>query len=121
MKDDSAHVCAPTSGASTAKSSVFFVRVGPETIEFLFGNGTTINFGNAWEEQTVLDGSNNPYQAMANWMTGNVGMRLANKNACVRIETLGAHTDTGKLLTAASCGKHGTCSRNSVGNPLTFS
>lgn len=97
MSADATHLTSST--ATTAKSSVYFIRVGKDTIEFLFGNGTTINFQQEWQKQTVLDANNNPYQAWVNWMTGNVGMRLANKNAAVRLSALGADTDTGKTLT----------------------
>jgi hypothetical protein len=75
---------------SSAKTSVWMVRLGAETLEFLFGNDQTIRFGDTWEEETVYDGNANPYQAWTNWMTGRVGLRLANKHAAVRIKNIAA-------------------------------
>jgi len=84
---------------TTAKSSVFFVRIARETCQFLFGNGTTIDLQPEWKEETVLDSNNLPYQAMTNWLNGAVGARLANKNSVVRIKNIG--TAAGKTLTDA--------------------
>lgn len=84
-------------GGSTAKSSAWMVRLGMESLEFLFGNGTTIDFDEDWKIETIYDADSNPYQAWTNWMMGNIGLRLANKNSAVRIKNLG--TDTGKGLT----------------------
>lgn len=82
---------------TAAKSSVWFLRVGVETIEFLFGNDRTITFGSDWPIETVYDAASNPFQAYTNWMTGNIGMRVANQNSAVRIKNIG--TASGKTLT----------------------
>lgn len=84
---------------TAAKSSVWFLHVGPESIEFLFGNDQTIAMQEEWEIETIYDGNSNPYQAYTNWMTGNIGMRLANKNAALRIKNIG--TASNKTLTYA--------------------
>ena len=84
---------------STAKSSVYFVRIARETCQFLFGNGTTIDLQPEWKEETVNDAKGNPFQALTNWLNGAVGARLANKNSVVRIKNIG--TATGKTLTDA--------------------
>lgn len=84
-------------GGSTAKTSVWLVRLGRETVNLLFGNDQTLRLQDTWDIETVLDGSNNPFKAYTNWMTGRVGLRLANKNSVVRIKNLG--TDSGKGLT----------------------
>lgn len=84
---------------TSAKSSVYFVRVARETCQFLFGNGTTIDLQPEWKEETVLDANSNPFQAMTNWLNGAVGARLANKNSVVRIKNIG--TAAGKTLTDA--------------------
>lgn len=76
-------------GASANKSSVWFLRVGRETLEFLFGNDRTITFQKNWGIETVYDSDQNPYQAYTNWMNGNVGLRLANRHAAVRISNIG--------------------------------
>lgn len=94
---DTAHEVDAT-GAS-AKTSVWFVRVGTETLEFLFGNDRTITFGDDWPVETVYDANGNPFQAYTNWMTGNVGLRLANRNAVLRIKNIG--TAANKTLTFA--------------------
>ena len=97
MLADAAHEVDAT--GTTAKSSVYFVRVARETCQFLFGNGTTIDLQPEWKEETVNDASGNPFQAMTNWLNGAVGARLANKNSVVRIKNIG--TAAGKTLTDA--------------------
>lgn len=82
---------------TAAKSSVFFVRVARESLQFLFGSGTTINMQEDWKIETIHDAEGNPYQAFVNWLTGSVGLRLANRQACVRIKNIGTATD--KTLT----------------------
>lgn len=91
----STHVVDAT--GSTAKTSVWMLRIARETIQFLFGNNTTIGMNSEWKVETLYDGSSNPYQAYTNWLTGRVGLRQANKNAAVRIKNVG--TDSGKGLT----------------------
>ena len=95
MLTDSAHVVDAT--GTTAKSSVYFVRIARDTVQFLFGNGTTIDLQPEWKEETVNDASGNPFQAMTNWLNGAVGARVANKNSIVRIKNIG--TAEGKTLT----------------------
>ena len=97
MLADTAHEVDAT--GTTAKSSVYFVRIARETCQFLFGNGTTIDLQPEWKEETVIDANGNPFQALTNWLTGAVGARLANKNSVVRIKNIG--TATGKTLTDA--------------------
>ncbi len=97
MLADTAHEVDAT--GSSAKSSVYFVRIARETCQFLFGNGTTIDLQPEWKEETVNDASGNPFQALTNWLNGAVGARLANKNSVVRIKNIG--TATGKTLTDA--------------------
>jgi hypothetical protein len=78
------------------KTSVWFVRIARESLQFLFGSGTTINMQEDWKLETILDAKSNPYQAWVNWLTGNVGLRLANRQTCVRIKNIG--TAEGKTL-----------------------
>lgn len=98
MLDDEDHVI--DAGASSDKTSVFFFHIGRETVQFLFGNGTTINFDEEWKEETVYDDNNNPYQALTNWMTGALGARVANKHSVLRIKGIGktANKLTDELL-----------------------
>lgn len=97
MLADTAHEVDAT--GSTAKSSVFFVRLARETVQYLFGNGETITLRPQWIEETVYDTANNPYQALTNWLNGQVGLRVANKHSVVRIKNIG--TATGKTLSDA--------------------
>lgn len=96
-KADSNHEVDAT--GTSAKTSVWFIRTGSETLEYLFGNGRTITFGDDWPIETVYDASGNPFQAYTNWMTGNIGLRLANQNAALRIKNIG--TAANKTLTFA--------------------
>jgi hypothetical protein len=95
MLADSDHEVDAT-GAS-AKSSVWFVRIARETLQFIGGNGSTITMAEEWKDETVYDASGNPYQALTNWLNGAIGCRLANKHSVVRIKNLG--TAAGKTLT----------------------
>jgi hypothetical protein len=85
-KSDAAHTVDAAGAAS--KTSVWFLRLGRECVEFLFGNAQTIRLNDTWELETVYDDNGNPYKAYTNWMKGRVGMRLANKNCAVRIKNL---------------------------------
>jgi len=82
---------------SSAKSSVWFLELGPENIEHLYGNGQTITMADEWKEETLYDSNSNPYQGLTNWINGRVGLRLANKHRAVRIKNIG--TATNKTLT----------------------
>jgi hypothetical protein len=85
-KSDVAHTVDAAGAAS--KTSVWFLRLGRECVEFLFGNGQTIRLNDTWDLETVYDDNGNPYKAYTNWMKGRIGMRLANKNCAVRIKNL---------------------------------
>lgn len=74
---------------TTAKSSVYFVRLARETLQIITGNGTAITLQPEWKEETVYDTSNNPFQAFTNWMNFACGARLANKHSVVRIKNIG--------------------------------
>lgn len=84
---------------TAAKSSVFFVRVARETLQFIGGNNNSITMAEEWKDETVYDADGNPYQALTNWLNGAIGARLANKNSVVRIKNIG--TAAGKTLTDA--------------------
>jgi hypothetical protein len=81
-------------GGAANKSSVWFLQVGPENLELLFGNDQSITMNEDWKQETVYDSNNNPLQALTNWINGRVGFRLANKHAAVRIKNLAAATQT---------------------------
>lgn len=85
-KADAAHTV--DAAGTTSKTSVWFLRLGRECVEFLFGNSQTIRLNDTWDLETVYDDNGNPYKAYTNWMKGRVGMRLANKNCAVRIKNL---------------------------------
>jgi len=85
-KSDVAHTV--DAAGTTSKTSVWFLRLGRECVEFLFGNSQTIRLNETWDLETVYDDNGNPYKAYTNWMKGRVGMRLANKNCAVRIKNL---------------------------------
>ena len=85
-KGDAAHTV--DAGGAANKTSIWFLRLGRECVEFLFGNNQTIRLQDTWMLETVYDSEGNPYKAYTNWMTGRVGMRLANKNCAVRIKNV---------------------------------
>lgn len=119
---DAAHEVNLAGGS--AKSSVWFLQVGPETLHFLFGNDQSITMNDDWKEETVYDGGNNPLQALTNWINGRVGFRLANKHTAVRIKNIAAST---QVLTDAKmyeglqkCEELGMVPNLIVGNPRSF-
>jgi hypothetical protein len=88
-------------GGADNKTSVWFLRLGRECVEFLFGNSQTIRLQDEWQLETVYDADGNPYKAYTNWMTGRVGMRLANKNCAVRIKNVEESGANKKVVTDA--------------------
>lgn len=86
---DSAHEV--DAGDSTAKSSVWFLRLGDNLCDHAYGNGTTLNFGQ-WRESTLTDSNNRKLRGLENFITGRVAPRLMNKNAAVRIKNCGTDT-----------------------------
>jgi hypothetical protein len=85
-------------GGATNKTSVWFLKLGPECLEFLFGNGRTIGLNDTWDLETVYDDDGNPYKAYTNWMSGRVGLRLANRNCAVRIKNVEESGENKKTL-----------------------
>ena len=77
-----------SAGGAANFSSVWFVSAGPERLHFIFGNDRTITVDEEWVKETIYDAENNPYQALTNWMRGNIGLRLANQLAAFRIKEI---------------------------------
>lgn len=75
-------------GGNSYLTSVWFVSVGRERLEWLFGNNRTITMEDGWKEVTINDDNNKPFPGLENWIHGDVGMRLANKAAAVRIKNI---------------------------------
>lgn len=90
-------------GGSTAKTSVWFLELGTGSLDHVYGNDTTLNFGADWIEETVESAAGKKLRALVNYISGRVAPRLANKNAAVRIKNVG--TDSGKGLTDALLAK----------------
>ena len=77
---------------SSAKSSVWFLQLGVESVDHVYGNDTTLTYGSEWTEETVYDANNKALRALVNMISGRVAPRVANKNAAVRIKNLAAST-----------------------------
>jgi hypothetical protein len=84
---DSAHEI--TASGSTALSSIWFLCLGEENLEVLFGNGASILMQDDWVKETAYDSNNNPFYAAVNWISARPGLRLANKHAAIRISHVG--------------------------------
>lgn len=82
---------------SSDKSSIWLLELGPENLEYLFGEDQTLTMSDDWKEETLYDSNNRPYQGLVNWINGRVGLRLANKHRAIRIKNIG--TANGKTLT----------------------
>ncbi len=81
---------------STALTSAYMCRLGEGYVDWVWGNGTTLNMSE-WSEETVYDADNKRLRALVSYLSGRVAPRVANKNAIVRIKKIG--TDTGKKMT----------------------
>jgi len=80
-------------------TSVWFMGLGRNSIEWLPGNGNLIYMDSDWKEETLYDDEDKAYPGLSNWVHGALGMRLANRNRAVRIKKVG--DDAGKKLTDA--------------------
>ena len=81
---------------STALTSAYMVRLGDSYVDWVWGNGTTLDLG-SWMEETVEDANGKKLRGLVSYLSGRVAPRVANKNAIVRIKKIG--TDTGKKMT----------------------
>jgi HK97 family phage prohead protease len=81
---------------STALTSAYMCRLGDTYVDWVWGNGTTLNLGE-WMEETVEDSNGKKLRGLVSYLSGRVAPRVANKNAIVRIKKIG--TDTGKKMT----------------------
>ena len=82
---------------STAKTSVWILELGQYQLDHIYGNGTTLNFGEDWIETDGTGANGKKMRVLQNWISGRFAPRLANKNAAIRIKNIG--TDSGKGLT----------------------
>lgn len=78
-------------GDSTAKTSVWMLRLGVEVCDHVYGNDTTLNYGE-WREEMMTDSNNKKLRGLVNWLSGRVAPRLANKRAALRIKNCGTDT-----------------------------
>lgn len=81
-------------GGNSAKSSVWLLELGEDSVDYVFGNDTMLNFG-SWNEETVDDNAGLPFRALVNYLSGRVAPRVANKNGAIRIKNI--EEDTLKL------------------------
>lgn len=88
MNTDAAHVFDLNAPSGEGRTSVFLVAKGPEKVQWLFGNNRTLDFDD-WMKQTVKGVNNLDMEAMISWMHFAAGVRLANRNALVRIKNIG--------------------------------
>lgn len=84
---------------STAKTSVWAVKLGIKDVHIVEGGNTSISLLPDWRIETVYDASNNPFTAYANSLMGWLGLQVGSVNSLVRIQNIG--TDTGKGMTDA--------------------
>jgi len=87
-------------GGTTAStgSSVWAVRSGPQSVQWVYGNDGELAVSDV-SEQRVLDSNNAPYTAYVQELLARPGLQVASKYACARIKKLTA--DSGKGLTDA--------------------
>ena len=96
MLADATHNIDAEGTTADGKSSVYFLSVGANKLEYWFGSNRTLTFDD-WVKQTVKDEQQRDMEALTSWMHANVGLRLANRNAVLRIKNIteqGGHTLT---------------------------
>jgi hypothetical protein len=91
----STHVVDAT--GSTAKTSVWLLELGQYSLDHIYGNNSTLTFGEEWIETDGTGVNGKKMRVLQNWIAGRFCLRLANKNAAIRIKNIG--TDSGKGLT----------------------
>lgn len=91
-------------GGTTAAtgSSVWGVKFGPDGVQFVFGQGTTLNLGD-WMTQQVTDSNSKLYTAYTNGLTGWVGLQIGSKYSIGRLKD--ATEDSTKGVTDARLGE----------------
>jgi hypothetical protein len=83
---------------STAKTSVWMIAAGADGLQYIFGAGGSVSL-DPWTPDTLTDAAGKEFSGLRSWVKGRIGLRLANRNAAVRIKNLG--TDNNKGLTDA--------------------
>jgi HK97 family phage prohead protease len=83
---------------STALTSAYMVRLGDSYVDWVWGNGTTLDLG-SWMEETVEDANGKRLRGLVAYLSGRVAPRVSNRNAICRIKKIG--TDTGKKMSDA--------------------
>jgi len=73
---------------STAKSSCWFLSLGREKLEWLWGGNETITLDGEWKDETLYDANGNGFPGLSNWIKGRPGLRLADQRAAVRVKNL---------------------------------
>ena len=89
----STHVVDST--GTTVKSSCWMLELGVGSLDTIYGNDTTLNFGSDWMEETVEDASGGKLRALVNFISGRFAPRLANKNSAIRIKNLSTESTKG--------------------------
>jgi hypothetical protein len=84
---------------STAKTSVWAVKLGIKDVHLIEGGDTSISLMPDWRIETVYDASNNPFTAYVNSLMGWLGLQVGSVHSVVRIQNIG--TDSGKGMTDA--------------------
>lgn len=85
-------------GGTTANtaSSVYAVKFGPQDVQFVPGNGTTIAVGD-WITQQIVASNGGKLMAYVNAINAWIGLQIGNENCVRRIANITA--DSGKGLT----------------------
>ena len=85
---------AATGTDALSQSSVYAVKFGPQDLQLLFGNGTTIELSE-FADQQLYDASTLPYPGRVASLTGWVGLQIGNANAVGRIANVGDDDESG--------------------------
>ena len=101
-------------GGSSTKTSAWMVRLGMDTLDHVYGNGTTLNYSE-FREETIFDSNDKKLRGLVSYLSGRVAVRLSNKKTAVRIKNIdGSSNDLTDALLFQALQKF---RENKVGQP----
>lgn len=76
-------------GATTAKSSVWFVKFGERDVQFVLGENSALEMSE-WRIESLADDNGKKFPGYVADLTTWIGLQFVNKNSAVRIKNIGA-------------------------------
>jgi hypothetical protein len=80
-------------GATTAKTSVWFVKFGERDVQFVFGEHTPLRVSD-WRVESLADGDGKKFPGYVSDLSSWIGLQFVNKHSAVRVKNLGTTNGT---------------------------